>query len=207
MHENADCQTAATKAGLIESLVATLKCHANSQAEELLATAIVALASVCHANSDGALRLCAAGGPDAVVSCMGNFSGDGIVQERGCEFIAILASGGCGESILDVGGLETVIQCMLLCSKNSDVQTAGCDAISSIIQSISSSSSVVEARVVASGAPAALLQCLQLHWKNSELLRVAAKTLTALSSRWRELQLQAQTSHRADYPVPAWAKP
>jgi len=126
------------QASLIASNVAetfTSSISAFLHVEELTASGAVALAALSQGFVEGSARVCAVGGHTAVLTAMDSL-GDGLMQERGCELLAVLVSSGpdAATAVRQSGGLEKVVKVLGELTTSAEVQAAGCMALEEFVK-------------------------------------------------------------------------
>lgn len=191
VQDNKEAQAAVVRSAAAEALVGTMSQSLQPGAacpEELQASSIVALSALCQGFPEGVARVCSCGGPAAVIAAMqlpsdfGSCDPDGIVQERGCEFFAVIAaSGGPNDAASEMPPLleivESVFTSMVSLPKNADVHVAACWALSEIVKA----GAVGRSTVVSCGGIEALLQAMLRYETLVQVLERGCQVLAAVA--------------------------
>jgi len=142
---NKETQAVVLAVGPVEPLVAAMRACLGggaARAEELHASCAVALAALCEGFPEGGEQICRIGGAEAVIEAMRLQTADGLVHERGAEFLAVLAaacrspspaSGSVLSGRLAAEAVEAVAAGMSSYAEDADVQIAGCWALRELV--------------------------------------------------------------------------
>eukprot|EP00747_Dinoflagellata_sp_TGD_P104912 gnl/TRDRNA2_/TRDRNA2_169394_c0_seq3.p1 gnl/TRDRNA2_/TRDRNA2_169394_c0~~gnl/TRDRNA2_/TRDRNA2_169394_c0_seq3.p1 ORF type:complete len:404 (+),score=88.24 gnl/TRDRNA2_/TRDRNA2_169394_c0_seq3:129-1340(+) len=185
VQETPEVQVAATDAGAVEAIVATLSAAVApgaAEAEELIASCTVALAAMCQSCAEATARICTCGAPAAVVAGMKR-SEDALVQERGCEFFSLLACEGpnAATAIFESEGTLSVVAAMTACPAEADVQVAGCCALEGLAKA-GIEEARLEVEIFQIGGVEAVVKAMCAHKSHADVQDRGCRALAALAA-------------------------